>query len=121
MPAKCSTHIQTKELENIKKLYKKTTVYVVRRDTNNKLQDSTPCQNCLLCLIELNIKRIIFSYKDNSFMSCNPHNLTIYHLSTGAIYLKKVELKKVELKKVELKKVENNKTQEKKQLKISMQ
>uniref|UniRef100_A0A6C0DWM3 Uncharacterized protein n=1 Tax=viral metagenome TaxID=1070528 RepID=A0A6C0DWM3_9ZZZZ len=44
-------------------------------------------------------------------MSCNPHNLTIYHLSTGAIYLKKVELKKVE----------NNKTQEKKQLKISMQ
>jgi len=111
LPAKCSTHIQTKELENIKKLYKKTTVYVVRCDTNNKLQDSTPCQNCLLCLIELNIKRIIFSYKDNSFMSCNPHNLTIYHLSTGAIYLKKVELKKVE----------NNKTQEKKQLKISMQ
>jgi hypothetical protein len=94
LPNKCSTHIQTKELENIKKLYKKTTVYVVRCDTNNKLQDSTPCQNCLHCLIELNIKRIIFSYKDNSFMSCNPNNLKIYHISTGNNYLKKLENQK---------------------------
>ena len=98
MSTKCSTHVQTKELENIKKLYKKTTVYVVRCDTNNKLQDSTPCQNCLQYLIELNIKRIIFSYKDNSFMSCNPNNLTIYHISTGANYLKKIQNEKPKIK-----------------------
>ena len=72
-------------------------MYVVRCDTNNKLQDSTPCQNCLLCLIELNIKRIVFSYKDNSFMSCNPNNLTIYHISTGNNYLKKLENNKNQL------------------------
>jgi hypothetical protein len=66
----------------------------VRCDTNNKLQDSTPCQNCLHCLIELNIKRVIFSYKNNSFMSCNPSNLTIYHISTGNNYLKKLETHK---------------------------
>ena len=102
MPTKCSTHTHahadTKELANIKKLYKKTTVYVVRCDTNNKLQDSTPCQNCLHCLIELNIKRIVFSYKDNSFMSCNPNNLTIYHISTGNNYLKKLEALKNQIK-----------------------
>jgi deoxycytidylate deaminase len=66
----------------------------VRCDTNNKLQDSTPCQNCLHYLIELNIKRVIFSYKNNSFMSCNPSNLTIYHVSTGNNYLKKLETHK---------------------------
>ncbi len=66
----------------------------MRCDTNNKLQDSTPCQNCLHCLIELNIKRVIFSYKNNSFMSCNPSNLTIYHISTGNNYLKKLETHK---------------------------
>lgn len=69
-------------------------MYVVRCDINNKLQDSTPCQNCLHCLIELNIKRVIFSYKNNSFMSCNPNNLTIYHISTGSNYLKKLETDK---------------------------
>ncbi len=66
----------------------------MRCDSNNKLQDSTPCQNCLHCLIELNIKRVIFSYKNNSFMSCNPSNLTIYHISTGNNYLKKLETHK---------------------------
>jgi len=70
----------------------------VRCDTNNKLQDSTPCLNCVRCLIELNIKRIVFSYKDNSFMSCNPNNLTIYHISTGNNYLKKLENNKNQLK-----------------------
>ena len=66
----------------------------MRCDTNNKLQDSTPCQNCLHSLIELNIKRVIFSYKDNSFISCNPNDLTIYHISTGNNYLKKLETNK---------------------------
>ena len=79
----------------------------MRCDTNNKLQDSTPCQNCLHSLIELNIKRVIFSYKDNSFISCNPNDLTIYHISTGNNYLKKLETNKKLMKIIE-KQCKNN-------------
>jgi deoxycytidylate deaminase len=62
----------------------------VRCDNNNNLLDSTPCINCLATLLDLNIKRIVFSHKDNTFMSCNPKDLTINHISSGANYLKKL-------------------------------
>ena len=62
----------------------------MRCDNNNKLLDSTPCINCLATLLDLNIKRIVFSHKDNTFMSCNPKDLTINHISSGANYLKKL-------------------------------
>ena len=75
----------------MKKLYKKTTIYVVRCDNKNNLLDSSPCTNCLATLLDLNIKRIVFSYKDNTFMSCNPKDLTINHISSGANYLKKLK------------------------------
>ena len=74
----------------MKKLYKKTTIYVVRCDNKNNLLDSSPCINCLTTLLDLNIKRIVFSHKDNTFMSCNPKDLTINHISSGANYLKKL-------------------------------
>jgi len=82
--------MKNKEQDYIKKLYKKTTIYVVRCDNNNNLLDSTPCINCLATLLDLNIKRIVFSHKDNTFMSCNPKDLTINHVSSGANYLKKL-------------------------------
>jgi len=82
--------MKNKEQDYIKKLYKKTTIYVVRCDNKNNLLDSTPCINCLGTLLELNIKRIVFSHKDNTFMSCNPKDLTINHVSSGANYLKKL-------------------------------
>ena len=82
--------MKNKEQDYIKKLYKKTTIYVVRCDNNNNLLDSTPCINCLGTLLDLNIKRIVFSHKDNTFMSCNPKDLTINHVSSGANYLKKL-------------------------------
>ena len=72
----------------MKKLFKKTTIYVVRCDSKNKLQDSAPCQNCLNTLIHLNIKRIVFSSKDNTFISINPSDITIKHESAGNKYLK---------------------------------
>ncbi len=62
----------------------------MRCDNNNNLLDSTPCINCLATLLDLNIKRIVFSHKDNTFMSCNPKDLTINHISSGANYLKKL-------------------------------
>jgi deoxycytidylate deaminase len=64
---------------------------VVRCDNNSKLQDSAPCQNCLSTIIELNIKRIVFSYKDNTFISCNPKELTINHISAGNNFIKRLQ------------------------------
>jgi deoxycytidylate deaminase len=63
----------------------------VRCDNNSKLQDSAPCQNCLNTILELNIKRIVFSYKDNTFVSCNPKELTINHISAGNNFIKRLQ------------------------------
>jgi deoxycytidylate deaminase len=76
-------------MQNIQKLYKKTTIYVVRCDNKENLQDSAPCQNCLETIIDLNIKRIVFSSKDNTFISASPKNLEIHHISAGNKFLKK--------------------------------
>ena len=62
----------------------------MRCDNKNNLLDSSPCINCLATLLDLNIKRIVFSHKDNTFMSCNPKDLTINHISSGANYIKKL-------------------------------
>ena len=62
----------------------------MRCDNNLKLQDSAPCQNCLTTILELNIKRIVFSYKDNTFISCNPKELTINHISAGNNFIKRL-------------------------------
>ena len=90
MNTKSSNHENSRDLSNIKKLYKKTTIYVVRCDNNLKLQDSAPCQSCLATILELNIKRIVFSYKDNTFISCNPKELTINHISAGNNFIKRL-------------------------------
>ena len=71
----------------MKKLYKKTTIYVVRCDKDNNLQDSSPCNKCLNTLIFLNIKRIVFSSVNNTFISCKPCELTINHISAGNRHL----------------------------------
>ena len=63
----------------------------MRCDNNSKLQDSAPCQNCLNTILELNIKRIVFSYKDNTFVSCNPKELTINHISAGNNFIKRLQ------------------------------
>lgn len=62
---------------------------MVRCDSNNKLQDSAPCQSCLNTIINLDIKRIVFSYKDNTFISSDPKELNINHISAGNNFLKK--------------------------------
>ncbi len=64
----------------------------MRCDNKNNLLDSTPCINCLTTILELNIKRIVFSFKDNTFISCNPKELTINHISSGNNYLKRTNM-----------------------------
>ena len=84
-----------KNLEEIRKLLKKTTIYVVRCDNKNNLQDSAPCQNCLNIIIDLNIKRIVFSSKDNTFVSENPKNITLNHESAGNKFINKEKNKNI--------------------------
>ena len=60
----------------------------MRCDSNNKLQDSAPCENCLELIINLNIKRIVFSSKNNTFISAIPSELTIKHISAGNKFIK---------------------------------
>ena len=67
----------------------------MRCDNKNNLLDSTPCINCLATLLDLNIKRIVFSHKDNTFMSCNPRDLTISHISAGNNYIKRLCTKSI--------------------------
>ncbi len=67
----------------------------MRCDNNLKLQDSTPCQNCLTTILELDIKRIVFSYKDSTFISCDPKELTINHISAGNNFIKRLETNKI--------------------------
>ena len=69
----------------------------MRCDNNSKLQDSAPCQNCLTTILELNIKRIVFSYKDNTFISCNPKELTINHISAGNNFIKRLQTNNINI------------------------
>ena len=86
---------KNKNLEEVRKLLKKTTIYVVRCDNKNNLQDSAPCQNCLNTIIDLNIKRIVFSSKDNTFVSENPKNITLNHESAGNKFINKEKNKNI--------------------------
>ena len=91
-------------MDEMKKLFKKTTIYVVRYDNKENLQDSAPCQQCLNTIIYLDIKRIVFSSKDNTFISDSPKNLKIQHTSAGNKFLKKEEIKNQELYNIKKKK-----------------
>lgn len=73
----------------MRKLFRKTTLYVVRCDTNEKLQDSAPCERCLKTIIDLDIKRIVYSSKNDTFTSSNPKDIKINHVSAGAKFLNK--------------------------------
>ena len=79
---------KNKDLDEIKKLFKKTTIYVVRCDKNNNLQESAPCQSCVNTITNLNIKRVVFSSKDDTFVSTTPSLLQINHISAGNKYIK---------------------------------
>ena len=76
------------------KLYKKTTLYVVRCDKNNNLQDSAPCCNCLNTIINLKIKKIVFSSSNNEIISINPSDLNLNNVSSGERLLRKKSNKK---------------------------
>ena len=98
----------------MRKLYKKTTLYVVRCDSNNELQESTPCNNCLKTIIDLKIKRIVFSTKNSGFISINPIYLKIEHMTAGTKFIKNKENKENKKNKENKEKNEKNENKENK-------
>lgn len=77
----------TKDKENMHKIFRKTTIYVVRCDTEYRIKDSAPCENCLTTIKSLNIKRIVYSNGNNEFTSCHPCDVNQGLLSSGTKYL----------------------------------
>ena len=74
----------------MKKVFKKTTLYTVREDAFGNLQDSAPCTDCLRVIKELNIKKIVFSCKNNEVHICKPCEYETQHVSQGNRHLKRL-------------------------------
>lgn len=68
-------------------------MYVVRCNANDEYQDSTPCNKCSELMIDLNIKRIVFSISKTEFKSCSPCELECKHISAGTKFINKNEIK----------------------------
>lgn len=73
----------------MRKLYRKTTVYVVRCNNKGILTESAPCVNCLNMMKFLDIKRIVYSTENNEFVSCKPCDIKITHISAGSKHIEK--------------------------------
>ena len=104
----------------MKKLFKKTTVYVVRCDSQNNFQDSAPCEKCLGTMLDLNIKRIVFSGKNNTFISGPPNDIKIYHISAGNKFIKNKENMMNNLEKERKERKESKESKESKENKESI-
>lgn len=71
------------------KIFSKTIIYVVRCNSNNEYQDSKPCNMCSKLLINLNIKKIVYSTASDNFHSCPPCELECNHVSAGNKFITK--------------------------------
>lgn len=69
------------------KLFRKTTLYIVRTDNEGNFRNSAPCKNCLDIIQTLNIKKIIFSTEDD-FASYKTNEYQTNHISHGNRYLR---------------------------------
>ena len=52
-------------------------------------KNSAPCKNCLSVIMELKIKRLIFSTDDNDFRVCKACDYETEHVSVGNRWLQK--------------------------------
>ena len=62
-------------------------MYVVRQDAMGNFKNSAPCKNCLSVILELKIKRLIFSIDDNDFHICKACDYETEHVSVGNRWL----------------------------------
>ena len=83
----------------ISKVFKKSTLYVVRTDTNGNYRNSAPCKNCYSVINELGIKRIIFSADEEKFTIVKTSAYNTEHISNGNRYLNMTDEEKRERRK----------------------
>ena len=81
---KYSPHLKVSQS---KKLYKKLTLYVVRRGRLDDIRNSAPCIHCHKMISQLNIKRIVYSNDDGNFISCKPRDYFTTRITSGNSYL----------------------------------
>ena len=74
------------QVDKIKRIFRKTTLYVSRLTQGGFSNDSAPCINCLNIIKLYNIKRIIF-YLDNEYYIINPHAQYKQHTTQGYKYI----------------------------------
>ena len=74
-----------RQTNKIKRIFRKTTLYVSRLSQAGMSNDSAPCVNCLNVIKLYNIKRIIFCL-DNEYYIINPNTPYELHESHGHKY-----------------------------------
>jgi len=65
------------------KRFNRIILYVVRLDSQNKLQESTPCMDCMKLIQGLQIKRVFHSTNGGDITICHPCNFRSKHVTTG--------------------------------------
>ena len=74
--------------EKIRKIFRKTTLYISRLTNAGNSQNSAPCVDCLSMIQKFEIKRIIF-YDGNEYNCIRPHQYKTDHYSHGKLYVNK--------------------------------
>jgi len=81
--------IKRSKSRKIKRMFKKTTLYISRIKFSNNSYNSAPCKECLDRIKFFNIKRIIF-YLDDDYYSMDPKDFETTHHSYGQIYINSI-------------------------------
>jgi len=80
---------EKKSEKKAEKKFKKTTLYIVRIDREGNYRNSAPCVDCLNIIMQLNIKKIIFSTEDD-FQIYKASEFNTTHQSNGNRFLESI-------------------------------
>ena len=72
------------------RLFRKTTLYVVRRDPKGGMQDSAPCKDCHKTILQLKIKKIVYSSSNDNIIVCKPCDYQTGHECQGRKHLNNI-------------------------------
>ena len=65
------------------KRFHRVSLYVVRLDSKNELQESAPCMDCMNLIQGLHIKRVYHSTNGGNITMCQPCDYQTNHVTTG--------------------------------------
>ena len=65
------------------KRFNRISLYVVRLDSNDELQESAPCMDCMNLIQGLHIKRVYHSTNGGDITKCQPCDYHTKHVTTG--------------------------------------